>query len=154
MTAAEGAALSAESYNEFVAGITLGEIVTTKLSAERTGPGEAGASRFDIQGGVAVEDGTLQCQFTVTAHILTDEDQQIGSVEVVLVTLFGANPQPSPAAAEQFARTSAATIAMPYLREAVASAALRVGFPGVTMPLYIAMPSQEGQFAGDPASGG
>ncbi|MGE3813105.1 MAG: hypothetical protein AB7I24_16310 [Candidatus Nanopelagicales bacterium] len=48
--------LSAEVYNRFLQGIRLREVVTLRVLAERTGPGQAAGSQFNIQGGFSLEE--------------------------------------------------------------------------------------------------
>lgn len=66
----------------------------------------------------------------------------IGRVEIVQGLVFACEEPGTQEAADWFSRASAASIAMPYLREAVATTAQRVGLVGVTMPLFVSGPSR------------
>jgi hypothetical protein len=134
-------ALTAQTYNGFIADLQLLGIDVVRISGERRRSGHAAQTRFDLAAAWQPDDETIQWRYDVTAHLTDPDDADYGSVEASVIIAGRARTAPDPACAEQFGRTSGAMMAHPYLREAIATTALRLGFTGVLLPLVTQQPT-------------
>lgn len=124
-----------EVYNSFVAVLQLTGIEVVKVQGERIAPGTAAQTRFDLTAGYMVNEDALQYRFDVTAHFLDDSGTTVGNSFVSVILAARCAPATDVACIERFGATSAALMVHPYLREAIASTAQRIGFPGVLLPM-------------------
>jgi len=132
---ARAADLELATYSAFVAGLELAGIELVKVHGERTAAGAAAQTRFDMTAGY-MQDGTvIHYRYDLTAHFADDHGTVLGSAAASVLITARATTAADTASIEQFGGTSGALVAHPYLREAIASTALRIGFPGVLLPL-------------------
>lgn len=130
------AGVSAEQYNAWLSGVRLGAIEVVRVHAERRRGGVAPQTAYGLGVGWASEGGRIFWRYDVTAHLTDDESTDFGEVQVsVVLSVEHDRSDADPACLELFGSTSGAMMTHPYLREAVATTALRVGFPGVMMPM-------------------
>ena len=133
-TSTRPADLEPATYNAFVGGLELAGIELVRVHGERTEAGAAAQTRFDMSAGYMRDGGAIHYRYDLTAHFTDDRGTALGSAAAsVLITARAAAADT--ASIEQFGGTSGALMAHPYLREAIASTALRIGFPGVLLPL-------------------
>jgi hypothetical protein len=134
--------LDATSYNAFVAGLELAEIEPVKIHGERIAPGAATQTRFDLTAGYLEDGTTIRYRYDVTAHLTNDAGTDLGHAAASIVVTARATVGGDVMCIERFGGTSGALMAHPYLREAIAAAAQRVGFPGVLLPVIKYQPDQ------------
>lgn len=135
---AQGESLvDAEVYNAFVSAVTLDRIEVVKVMAERRAPGDVVSTDFDLEASYLIGERSLHWRFDCTATAQDDDGETLGDVEAsVLVTMeYGGGDEPSEMVMRQFASSSVVFLAYPYLREAIATTALRIGLPDVLLPL-------------------
>jgi hypothetical protein len=133
-TSTRPADLEPATYNAFVGGLELAGIELVRVHGERAEAGAAAQTRFDMSAGYMRDGGVIHYRYDLTAHFTDDRGTALGSAAAsVLITAHTAAADT--ASIEQFGGTSGALMAHPYLREAIASTALRIGFPGVLLPL-------------------
>lgn len=131
----------AKTYNTFVASITLDAINVVSIEAERQTAGEATLTRFELVAGYQIENSAIHYRFESTGHLTDETGADYGHVRAaVVVTLALMAPAPPIDCVERFGSQSALMMAHPYLREALATTALRLGFNGVLLPLLIQQP--------------
>lgn len=131
-----------QAYNNFVASVALTAIDVVGIGGERRAAGDATQTRFDLGAGYQVENGAIHYRFNATGHLTDEADIDYGHVTAsVVVTLTLAAAAPDVACIERFGSSSATMMAHPYLREALASTALRLGFNGVLLPLITQQPA-------------
>jgi hypothetical protein len=83
-----------------------------------------------------MQDGAvIHYRYDLTAHFTDDHGTALGSAAASVLITARATTAADTASIEQFGGTSGALVAHPYLREAIASTTLRIGFPGVLLPL-------------------
>lgn len=134
-TSTRSADLEPATYNAFVDGLELAGIELVRVHGERAEAGAAAQTRFDMSAGYMRDGGVIHYRYDLTAHFTDDRGTALGSAAAsVLITARAAAAEDA-ASIEQFGGTSGALMAHPYLREAIASTALRIGFPGVLLPL-------------------
>jgi hypothetical protein len=135
--------LDAPGYNAFVADLILANVELISVHGERIAAGRVERARFDLTAGYMTDAGIARFRYEVSAHLTDDAGVALGSAgAAVLVTVRTAHAA-GRAYIEQFGATSGALIAHPYLREAVASTAQRIGFPGVLLPMVKHQPVSE-----------
>jgi len=121
-------------YNAFVDDLEIGGIELVKIHGERMAPGAATQTRFNLTASYMQEGPLIHYRYEVTAHFVDGHAAVLGnasaSIQVAVRTEIAVNT----ACIEQFGGTSGALMAHPYLREAVASTAQRIGFHGVLLP--------------------
>ena len=129
-------------YNAFVADLEIGGIELVKLHGERTAPGVATHTKFNLTASYMLDEAVVHYRYEVTAHFVNDHAAVLGnasaSIQITVRTEYPANE----ASIEQFGGTSGALMAHPYLREAIASTAQRIGFQGVLLPAIKHQPSE------------
>lgn len=127
--------LEPATYNAFVADLELAGIELVKIHGERTAVGVAARTRFDITATYMQDDCTIHYRYEVIAHFVDDHNAVLGNVTASVQIVVRSEVIPSESCIEQFGATSGSLMAHPYLREAVASTAQRIGFPGVLLPM-------------------
>lgn len=142
-TAARDVRPSNETYNAFVSTLSLASIDLVAVSGERRSVGVASRTRFDLQAGFQLGDDAIRYRFDLTAHLTDDDAGDCGQVSASVIITVSAPEGMDAACAEQFGDTSATMLAHPFLREAIASTAQRIGFPGVLLPLVVRQPDQD-----------
>lgn len=126
-----------EEFAAFVSRLELGRIQVAKIVANRVAEGEAAETNFETRIGFLADDDAIHWRFDCSATILGAEDETLGVVEVgVIVTAeYSGQPTPTPEIMAKFGETSAGFMATPFLREAIASTAQRIGLPNVLLPM-------------------
>jgi hypothetical protein len=148
--AAEVASIDSATFNELVAQARLHTVQQVRVFAERYDAGPSPVTNYAVSSsyGVADEQDRVAYRFDVEAMLLgEDEQSQVGRVEgsfVVIYDIAGARSA-APAMLELFGATSVPLVVHPFLREAVANTAARLGFPGVFMPTSVYGPRQDGE---------
>jgi hypothetical protein len=140
-TSAE-AAIGVATYNAFAASLELAGIELVKIHGERTAPGAATQTRFDLAAGYTQDSGSLQYRYDVTAHFLDKAGIPLGNASASALLVAHNVIGTDAACIEHFGATSGALMAHPYLREVIASTAQRIGFPGVLLPMIKYQPDQ------------
>jgi preprotein translocase subunit SecB len=141
MTSAESKELDSAAYNAFVADLELDAVDLVKVHGERTGVGHASQIRFDLAASYIQDEMAINYRYEVDAYVIDDDDKPLGTVAVTIQVTAYTTTEVDKDCIEQFGGTSGALIAHPYLREAVASAAQRIGFTGVLLPMIKQRPS-------------
>ena len=144
VTSAE-AAIDVATYNAFVASLQLAGIELVKIHGERTAPGTAAQTRFDLAAGYMQDSGSLQYRYDVTAYFLDETGTPLGNASASALLVAHNVIGTEATCIEHFGATSGALMAHPYLREVIASTAQRIGFPGVLLPTIKYQPDQPGQ---------
>lgn len=126
---------SPEAYNTFVAGLTLVAVDVVKITAERRRSGHAPVTRYALAAGWHAENAMVLWRYDITAKLTDEEDTDFGTAEASVVIAAQCTGDVDPVCAERFGGTSGAFMAHPYLREAIASTAQRLGFGGVLLPM-------------------
>lgn len=127
-------------YNAFLAGISLQAIELASLRGERRAAGDAPLTKFESEAAYQVGDNALYYRFDVHAHLTDETDTDYGEVSASVIVSIEVKSIPAEACLERFGGTSAAMMAHPYLREALANTALRMGFQGVLLPTLVQQP--------------
>lgn len=127
-------------YNAWLRATSLNDIAIVAQSSERSGPGESESTRFELEAGYQLVDGGLQYRYNATATIYTEGDIEVGIARAAVVVDVACPDSPSPEAIGYFGSTSVPMMAHPYVREALSTAAARVGFHGITLPLITHQP--------------
>jgi len=125
----------AATYNAFIAGLELVDIELVKVGGERVATGVATQTRFDLAASYLQDEATIRYRYDATARLMNEADTDLGhaAVSVMVTTRIAAAAEAI--CVERFGGTSGALMAHPYLREAIASTAQRLGFPGVLLPM-------------------
>ena len=131
----EKADLDAATYNAFVADLKLADIEVFKIHGERTATGLATQTRFDLMASYMLGEAIIHFRYEVTAHFVDDHDTVLGNAAASVQITVRTDNAVNEACIEQFGGTSGALMAHPYLREAIATTAQRIGFPGVLLPM-------------------
>jgi hypothetical protein len=132
----------ATAYNEFVGSVTLAAVNLVAIGGERRTAGEASQTRFDSGAGYQLEDREIHYRFDVIGHLTDDAGTDYGQVSASVIVTLTTPIVPDTACLERFGGTSVALMAHPYLREALASTAQRLGFAGVLLPIITQQPGQ------------
>jgi hypothetical protein len=74
-------------------------------------------------------------RYDVTARLTDEAGTDFGSIEVGVMLTGRVSQPPSVECVTQFGGHDGMPIAYPFLREAIASTALRLGFTGILLPL-------------------
>lgn len=122
-------------YNSFVDALHLAGIELIKFQAERMASGSASQTRFDLAAGYMLGDDEIQYRYDVSAHFLDDAGSDLGNASASVILVVSNAPTSDVACIEQFGAISGALMVHPYLRETIASAAQRIGFTGVLLPM-------------------
>jgi hypothetical protein len=138
----------AAAHNAFVAGLELTGIELVKIGGERGATGAATQTRFDLTAGYLQDEHAIYCRYDAVAHITNEDGTDVGhaSASVVIAARVAAGAEA--ACIERFGGTSGAFMAHPYLREAIASTAQRLGFPGVLLPMIKSQPDGPAEATG------
>lgn len=139
------AAIDVATYNAFVGSLQLAGIELVKIHGERTAPGTATQTRFDLAAGYMQDSGSLQYRYDVAAHFLDEAGAPLGNASASVLLVARDVIATDVACIEHFGATSGALMAHPYLREVIASTAQRIGFPGVLLPTIKYQPDQPRQ---------
>lgn len=145
MTASVQAMPDAATYTAFLAALQLTGIELVKIHGERTAPGTASQSRFDLTAGYMQDSGAIHYRYDVTAYFLNDAGASLGNASASVLLITSAAAAQDMACVEHFGASSGALMAHPYLREAIASTAQRIGFPGVLLPMIKYQPDRPGE---------
>jgi len=133
--------VDSKEYNDFVASVELAGINVLGVAGERRLAGEAPQTRFEWAAAYQIEDFIVHYRFDASGHLNDKDGKDYGEVSaVVVVSLTLTQPPPGAACVERFGNQSAAMMAYPYLREVLASTALRLGFGGVLLPMMTQQP--------------
>ncbi|HXL95426.1 MAG TPA: hypothetical protein VN969_41400 [Streptosporangiaceae bacterium] len=135
--------LDAPGYNAFVADLNLANVELISVHGERIAAGQVEQTRFDLTAGYMTDAGVVRFRYEVSAHLTDGAGVALGSAGAAILVTVRTTREPGRAYIEQFGATSGALIAHPYLREAVASTAQRIGFPGVLLPMVQHQPLSE-----------
>jgi hypothetical protein len=138
----EATELNSENYNAFVADFELVGIELVKIHGERTSAGVTAQTRFDITAGYIQDEAIIHYRYEVAAYFVDDQDVALGSASASIQITIHTDIPVNPACIEQFGGTSGALMAHPYLREAIASTAQRIGFQGVLLPAIKHQPAE------------
>jgi len=133
------------AYNAFVASMQLGGIELIKIHGERTAPGTASQTRFDLAAGYTQDDGSVHYRYDVTAHFLDETGTSLGNASASVLLIVRDVDAVDVSCIVRFGATSGALMAHPYLREIIASTAQRIGFSGVLLPMIKQQPDQPSQ---------
>src|SRR6266700_4102581 len=138
----EAVELEPAAYNAFVAGPELAGIELVKIHGERAAAGVAAQTRFDLTATYMQDDCVIHYRHEVLAHFVDGHNVVLGNVMASVQIVVRSDVIPSESCIEQFGATSGSLMAHPYLREAVASTAQRIGFPGVLLPMTKQHPAE------------
>jgi preprotein translocase subunit SecB len=122
-------------YNAYIAGLAVRDVEVVRVYAERHATVEPSEVKFDTALGYARQEGAVNYRYDVTARLVDAEGSDVARVEVAAVLVTESTSPSDEATVAQFAGTSGAMIAFPFLREAIATTAQRIGYPGVLMPI-------------------
>lgn len=140
-----------QRYNTWLAGLNLSVIEIVRLHAERRLSGAAPATRYELGAGWTAEGDQIFWRYDVQAHLTDDEGSDYGDVQVSVLLRGEHREQDFDAGCiEQFGATSGTMMAHPFMREAVSTTALRLGFPGVMLPMITAQPDEPVELADVP----
>ena len=123
------------TYNAFVADLEFAAAELVKIHGERTAAGIATQIRFELAASYMQDEAAIHYRYDVTAHFIDEHDTALGNATASIQLIVRTTVAVSAALIEQFGGTSGAFMAHPYLREAIASTAQRIGFPGVLLPM-------------------
>jgi hypothetical protein len=126
--------LDSAAYNTFVADLELADIELVKIHGERMAAGFATQTRFDVVASYMRDQAVIYYRYEATAHFIEDNDIALGNATASIQITIRTNVAINEECIEHFGGTSGALMAHPYLREAIASTAQRIGFPGVLLP--------------------
>ena len=129
-------------YNSFVDDLELVGIELIKIHGERTASGIAVQSRFNLMASFMRGEGAIHYRYEATADFVDDKDVTVGNAIASVQVTIRAQGEVNDACIEQFGATSGALMVHPYLREAIASTAQRIGFPGVLLPVIKDQPAE------------
>lgn len=125
-----------EQYNAFIKGARLRALDTISFAADRLRPGSSPRTEYELGSSFTIEGDTLFIRFDVTATLMGEDDEAVANVRVAQVVAFSFAGDPPPRwIIERFTAMSVSMMVTPNLREAVQSLALRLGYPGVTLPM-------------------
>lgn len=120
----------------------LGNVFFQSFSGNAKSIGKLTQIAIGIEISHARRDDCLLYRFDVQCKLRGDEDEQVehGEVELRLVCEFqnAGRIVASDEAIETFGDTVALRIAEPYIREAISSMVVRLGFPALTIGMFIA----------------
>lgn len=135
----------AADFNAFISSLEMGPIEVVALAGERHAPGPAPQTRFNMTAGCQRNDDVIVWRYDVDAQLTDDDGADFGfvSVAMVLTARSGLPEAPADACIERFGRTSGLLMCYPFLREAIANTALRLGFVGVTLPMIALQPGDD-----------
>lgn len=130
------------AHEDLVKHMSLLTIDTAAIEGRRIAGGPSDETRYEVATGYAFssDNNNLVYRMTCTADILqtkAPEDQPAAKVEVQVIAAFEIADgfSPDTEAIVTFGARELPAILVPYLRESVSAVALRLGYPGVHMPL-------------------
>lgn len=138
----------AAAYNTFVASLELTGIELVKIGGERGATGVATQTRFDLTAGYMQDENAIHYRYDAVAHITNEDGTDFGHAAASVVVTARVAVAAEAACIERFGGTSGAFMAHPYLREAIASTAQRLGFPGVLLPMIKSQPDGPAEVTG------
>ena len=138
--AGEDSELDPATYNTFIATLQLVGIELVKIQGERTSSGTSAQNRFNLSAGYMLAGDKIHYRYDVTAHFLDDAENAVGNASASVLLIADGVSAFSPVYFEHFGATSGALMVHPYLREAIASTALRIGFQGILLPMMTYQP--------------
>lgn len=130
------------TYNAFIGDLNLADIELVKIQGERTGAGAASQISFDMAASYMRDTRAIYYRYEVTAHFSDDNGLALGNTAASIQITARTAMAVSEACIEHFGGTSGVLIAHPYLREAIASTAQRIGFSGVLLPMIKQQPEE------------
>jgi preprotein translocase subunit SecB len=130
----EAMKLNPATYNAFVDDLELASVELVKIHGERTAAGVATQTRFDLEASYMRGEAVIHYRYEVTAHFVDEHETVLGDATASVQITIRTGVAIDEACIEQFGGTSGALMAHPYLREAIASTAQRIGFQGVLLP--------------------
>jgi hypothetical protein len=143
-----------EAYNRLVAGLAPRDVRLARLElrADRYPGGEASADIEELQPSWAPADGgfavTQRLRVKGKAGLQADSPSSL-SLDLDLVILYGSAESMSDELFQPFAALNLPVNMRPFLREAVANAAVRAGWPPLLIPAFVkparALPSKPDQ---------
>jgi hypothetical protein len=98
--------------------------------------------KFDLMASYLWDEAVIHYRYEVTAHFIDDHNTVLGCTTASVQITVRTNIAVDETCIEQFGGTSGALMAHPYLREAIASTAQRIGFPGVLLPMIKHQPAE------------
>jgi hypothetical protein len=140
---AETVKQDAVSYSAFVDGLELAEIELVKIHGERTASGAATQTRFDLTASYQQDGTAIHYRYDVIAHLTSDAGTDLGHAVASVVVTTHATVVGDVMCIERYGEASGALMAYPYLREAIAATAQRIGFPGVLLPMIKYLPDRK-----------
>jgi hypothetical protein len=144
--------IDAEAYNRFVQSASLSGITVVALNGERRASGDATQTRFHVEAGFKTEGDFILYRFDGVGRLTDQQETDYGEVSASVIVAVKVTEIPEPTFIEQFGATSAVMMAHPYLRETLASTALKMGFRGISLPMIVQGSRSEPQAAeSDPA---
>lgn len=139
------AGLDRVACNAFIAGLELAGAGLIKIHGDRIAGGVAVQTRFDLAASYAPDGATIHYRYDITAHFTDEAGTELGNAAASVVLTAHAAAAGSTSCLEQFGGTSGALMAHPFLREAIASTAQRIGSPGVLLPMIKHQPDDSGE---------
>lgn len=139
----------AHVYNAYIAGLTLRNVEVVRLYGERVAAGEPNEVKFDTALGYSGHGQEVNYRYDVTARLVDTAGNDVARVEVAAVLITASSSPSDEPTVARFAGTSGAMMAFPFLREAIATTAQRIGLPGVMMPIIRTTPATSGDDPND-----
>jgi hypothetical protein len=130
------------TYNAFVTDLELVGMELVKVHGERMAAGTPAQAMFNVTLGYTQSDDLIHYRYDLAAHLTDDQGVMLGSAEASVLLTARTTGAVDPKYVEHFGGTSGALMTHPYLREAIASTAQRIGFPGVLLPMIKHHPYQ------------
>jgi hypothetical protein len=138
--AAGSTGLNVDAYNAFITALQLAGIELVKIQGERTSPGGSTQSQFNLSAGFMQDGEAIHYRYDVTVQFLDDTGNAVGNASASVLLVATGVSDFDTTCFERFGATSGALMAHPYLREAIAATAQRIGFPGVLLPMMTYKP--------------
>ncbi|WP_182113128.1 protein-export chaperone SecB [Actinotalea sp. JY-7876] len=128
----------------------LTSVALVQLSGERRAAGLAPATKYNLDLAYYEEGSTYLYRLTGRGDLTDAEGADYGHVEASVVATFESCGW-STEQIESFGQSTAMRVAYPYVREALATTASRLGFAGVMLPpLEVAAELAQGDVSPDP----
>jgi hypothetical protein len=131
------------AYNKFVSSLSLISVDLVKISGERRIAGASSQTAFELEAGYQLDNQTIRYRFDVKGHLTDEDNTDYGDVTAAVLVTLATDQAPADPFVERFGGLSALMIAHPYLREAIAATAQRLGFLNVVLPLATVQPGSE-----------
>jgi hypothetical protein len=134
-TVDEAVKVDSADYNAFVADLELASIELVKVQCERIEAGAPAETKFDLSADYMQNGTDIHYRYELAAYFMDERGAFLGDACASLLLTARASIVGDPMYIERFGGTLGALIAQPYLREAIASTAQRIGFPGILLPM-------------------